>query len=158
MNFVVGEARLLAQLEPPELLDLPDDADAPSLFVQHFLRWAGPLPSGDLILLERCRDKPVIGRGEHGIEPPLHAVLVLDSVCKIRIWSLLILVHLECQIQCFREHQLNFDELEVQTGGWRESSGNDKRGIRSGAGHERKGCKAVLVACIIFDQDNLPDF
>jgi hypothetical protein len=118
---------LAGQLEPPpELLDLPDDADVPSLLVQHFRRRAGPLPSGDLTLLERCRDKPVIDRGEHGIEPLHHAVSVLDSVCKIWIWCTW-----NVKIQCFREHQLNFDELEVQTGGWKERSGNDKQGIRS---------------------------
>ncbi len=42
-------------------------------------------------------------------------------------------------------------------GGWKESSGEGIRGIRSGAGNERKGGKAKRVACIIFDKDNPQD-
>ncbi len=42
-------------------------------------------------------------------------------------------------------------------GGWKESSGEVLRGIRSGAGNERKGGNAERVACIIFDKDNPQD-
>jgi hypothetical protein len=42
-------------------------------------------------------------------------------------------------------------------GRWEESNGEDIRGIRSGAGNERKGGNAEPVACIIFDKDNPQD-
>ncbi len=42
-------------------------------------------------------------------------------------------------------------------GGWKESSCEHVRGIRSGAGNERKGGKARQVASIIFDKDNPQD-
>ncbi len=38
-------------------------------------------------------------------------------------------------------------------GRWKESSDEDIRGIRSGAGNERKGGNAEGLACIISDKD-----
>jgi hypothetical protein len=42
-------------------------------------------------------------------------------------------------------------------GRWKERSGEDISGIRSGAGIERKGGNTERVACIIFDKDNPQD-
>jgi hypothetical protein len=42
-------------------------------------------------------------------------------------------------------------------GRWKESSGEDMIGIRSGAGNEKKGRNAEQVAGIVFDKDNPQD-
>jgi hypothetical protein len=42
-------------------------------------------------------------------------------------------------------------------GGRKESSDEDIRGIRSGAGNERKRGNVVRVACIVFDKENPQD-
>ena len=82
-NLVVREARLAAQLEPPELLDPPDDADMSALPVLHVLLRARPLARGDQILILRCRRQPVVAGREIEIEPPHHAMLIMDALGEI---------------------------------------------------------------------------
>jgi hypothetical protein len=82
-DLVVGEACLPTQLELPELLDPPDDADTPALHVLHVLLTALSISGGYLILSKRCRRQPVVAGRELNVKPPQDAVLLMDALGEI---------------------------------------------------------------------------
>ncbi len=71
---------LAAQLEPLELLNSPDDADASALLVLHILLGAKMLSCGDPILLLRGRRQPVVAGRELDIESPENAMLIMNAL------------------------------------------------------------------------------
>jgi hypothetical protein len=84
-DLIICQAGILAQVELPELLDPPDDSDAPAPFVQHVLLRARPLARGDLVLLAGRGGPAVVGGRELDIRPPHHAVLLPDAVGEIEV-------------------------------------------------------------------------